>query len=53
MPSNYPSDGIFNLHRTAIRDFFYLHALPLTVALKCVIFTFSGQFALLGSDIRK
>ena len=34
MPNSYPSDGIFNLHRRTIMDFFFLHTLPKTVAFR-------------------
>ena len=34
MPNCYPSDGIFNLHRRTIMDFFFLNTLPSTIAFR-------------------
>ena len=34
MPSSYPSDRIFNLHRRTIMDSFFLHTLHLTIAFR-------------------
>ena len=34
MPNSYPSDGIFNLHRRTIMDYFFVHTLLSTIAFR-------------------